>query len=197
MTTSIFCRRRQGARHTIADDEGYPSTLFGRGSTEPLWSCDFEKLGCPLSRGKTSSRPLEVATAMLIRPVLSIGLRRLVLVATAKETTRSIRKNHDRPWDRSCKGEEDPLQNCAVVEPSPTLPALRSQTLPTPSSSGRPCDHHGPSQPKKNELVSYSDHRDSFDPRPNQEVPAWRHATEKAGLLELSGMQITSRQQRW
>ncbi|KIS68761.1 uncharacterized protein UMAG_03327 [Mycosarcoma maydis] len=123
---------------------------------------------------------------MLIRPVLSIGLRRLVLVATSKETTRSIRKNHDRPWDRSCKGEEDSLQNCAVVEPSPTLPALRSQTLPTPSSSGRPCDHHGPSQPKKNELVSYSDHRDSFDPRPNQEVPAWRHATEKAGLLELS-----------
>ena len=31
-----------------ADDEGYPSTFFGQGSTKPLWSYRRLKLGCPL-----------------------------------------------------------------------------------------------------------------------------------------------------
>lgn len=36
VTTSNFCQRRQGARHTNADTEGHPSTSFGQGLAEPL-----------------------------------------------------------------------------------------------------------------------------------------------------------------
>lgn len=62
-----------------------------------------------------------------------------------------------------------------VVEHSPTLPAHRFQPLPTPSSSWWPCGHHKLPQPKKNEMVSYLDHRESIDSRPKDTLQGLRN----------------------
>lgn len=52
VTTSIFCRRYQGARHTTPDEEGHPLEPLGPSSTEPFWRYGTKELG--FTTGKAS-----------------------------------------------------------------------------------------------------------------------------------------------